>query len=66
LREARIELKVVQDALRAGSVPVWKHKVATKVQAIWKGYRVRKVSFTIVPYSSSRRHVTGEQVRIRM
>ena len=58
LSQAKIEMKVSQEALRLGHAP-WRKKVATKVQALWRGYRVRNVSFAMTIKGPLRHHETG-------
>ena len=45
LKKAQLSFKVSQDSLVAGRN--WKPLVAKRVQAIWRGYRVRNVAFAM-------------------
>ena len=64
LNQAKIELKVSQESLRLGQ-PQWKKRVATKVQAIWRGYRVRNVSFALAVKEPVRDiQLIGEGIRV--
>lgn len=48
LRQSKVEMKIATEALRAGTR--WKKQVATKLQAIWRGYRMRRLSLAMVVY----------------
>jgi len=46
LRKSQLECKVAQQALCSGRT--WKRQVASRFQALWRGYRVRNVAFAVV------------------
>ena len=48
LRQSKVEMKIAKEALLAGNR--WKRQVATKLQAIWRGYRTRRLSFAMVVF----------------
>jgi len=45
LKQSKIEYKVTKNILLYGIHP-WKKMVATHIQAIWRGYRVRRAGLT--------------------
>jgi len=46
LKKSQLEFKVAQQALCSGRT--WKKQVASRFQALWRGYRVRNVAFAVV------------------
>jgi hypothetical protein len=48
LRQSKVEMKIAKEALLAGNG--WKRQVATKLQAIWRGYRTRRLSYAMVVF----------------
>jgi hypothetical protein len=48
LHKCKVEMKIAKEALLAGNR--WKRQVATKLQAIWRGYRTRRLSYAMVVF----------------